>query len=136
MLYLAKLKLILIIVAALGSGACLTAGLAWAVGTKEFGQPADDKVLAAVAKAPRPRPAGNPHSNGRRSTGSSWTKPTGRSQGAEVIADAFMVTEARGTTTANGSFTITIPRKQVDGVSLLARSPAVARLAAFSTLTT
>ena len=52
-------------------------------------------------------------------------------EGAEVRADAFTECEARGITGADGSFTITVPGRQVDGTSLLARSAGGRRLGVF-----
>ena len=51
--------------------------------------------------------------------------------GAEVRADAFTESEARGVTGADGSFAITVPARQVDGMALLARSAGGDRLGFF-----
>ncbi len=51
--------------------------------------------------------------------------------GVEVRVDPFRVNEARGITKADGSFAITIPSRQVDGTTLLARPAAGDRLGHF-----
>ena len=122
MISVAKLKLILITAAALGAGACLTASLAWAVGTKRGEQPAEALVPAAVAEIPR-ADSDKKSSPKEVQVHGVVVDEAGRPvEGAEVRANAFRIREARGITGADGSFTIAVAGRQVDGTSLLARS--------------
>jgi RNA polymerase sigma factor (sigma-70 family) len=131
MLSVAKVKLILLATVTLGGAACLTAGLAWAIASKRGGQPAATPPAAAIAGAPReestkkgpPRPA--------RVHGVVVDEAGRPVAGALVQADPFTPREARGTTGADGWFSIEIPRHQIDGMAILARSAEGNRLGYF-----
>ncbi len=121
MISVAKLKLILITATAVGTAACLTAGLAWAVGTKRGEQPADALVPSAAAEAPRDDPKRTGPS-ARSIIHGVVVDEAGRPvEWAEVQGGAFENREAHPVVTrADGSFTIGVPRRQVDGLTLLA----------------
>ncbi len=127
MISAAKLKLILVATASLGAAACLTVGLAVAVGPDQPGPPADGKPPEAVAvdteKKLTPQPV--------QVRGVILDEAGRPVAAAEVLAEAFTEREARGVSGADGSFAIPIRRHQVDGTPLLARSAEGDRLGVF-----
>jgi thiol-disulfide isomerase/thioredoxin len=122
---------ILITVLSLGATACLMAGLTWAVGPKLAAPPAPALVPAAVIETPKAGPdkeASSPQAHVRGVVLDDAGRPVG---GAKVRAEAFTPSEVRRVTGADGSFVITIMRRRVDGVSLLARSDTGDRIGYF-----
>jgi thiol-disulfide isomerase/thioredoxin len=122
MLSVAKLKLILLTTITLGGAACLAAGLAGAVASMRGGQAADTPPPAAVAAAPEHETSKETLRQPALVHGVVVDEAGRPVAGAEVRANPFTVREARVVTSADGSFSIEIPGRQVDGVALLARS--------------
>ncbi len=133
MMFASRLKLILITLISLGGAAGLTAGLAWAMAAKQAGDPAEATVPAAVPVAELPKAEPEKKRSPRQTVVRGIVvaeagKPVG---GVDVRLDPFRENEARGITKADGSFAITVPRRQIDGSAILARSPQADRLGLF-----
>ena len=133
MMFASRLKLILITLISLGGAAGLTAGLAWAMAAKQAGDPAEATVTAAVPVAELPEAEHEKKISERETVVRGIVvdeagKPVG---GVDVRLDPFRASEARGITKADGSFAITVPRRQIDGSAILARSPQGDRLGLF-----
>ncbi len=106
-----------------GTAAGLTAGLAWAFGPRPGVQTAgpEPAALAAATKTT----ASDKKVNVRQIQvkGVVVDEAGQPVAGAEVRVDAFGLRESRGDTAADGSFAIPVRHPEVNGLSLLARTP-------------
>lgn len=131
MMSAARLKTILISVVSLGGAACLTAGISWAALVLQGRQPDEGNVPAPVAQSSKAEPVKENPLQEAMVRGIVVDEAGRPVTGVEVRVDPFRVGEARGITKADGTFAITISKRQVDGTALLARSAEGDRLGIF-----
>ena len=129
---ISKLNVTLAALMAIG----VAAGVTWAVGSGRGQQDVSRPPAPVVSAGPKSKGAGQVEQKeargGVRARGIVVDEAGHPVPRAEVVASAYTGREARGVSDADGSFEVRVPpRSQLDGLSLLARSPGGDRLGVF-----